>query len=567
MISRQMARCILLLALLVNGWSLSAQAPQNWFLLNGQQDGFPGVGSERTYKELLKGKKSNTVIVAVIDSGVDYEHEDLKGNMWVNPGEIPGNGIDDDGNGYIDDIHGWNFIGGKDGRNVGGDTYEVTRLYAVYRQKYEQADPEKLSKSEKKEYEKYQQYKSEVEKNRSQAEAQQKMMVETMGMITGALISLETYFEDKEFNLDNVKAIDIEQHKDLAVAKNIATQVMSNGGEFNTVAELRAAVVGQFAEGLKHVKSQVDVAYNPDYNPRHIVGDDYANSSERYYGNGNAKGPDSFHGTHVSGIIGAVRANSVGMDGIADNVRIMSVRAVPDGDERDKDVANAIRYAVDNGASIINMSFGKGYSWDKQAVDEAVRYAEKHDVLLIHAAGNSAQNNDTDSNYPNKYYEKKGLFKPKKAKNWIEVGALSSNMTESAPASFSNYGKQNVDIFAPGVQIYSTAPENGYQHASGTSMASPALAGVAAILRSYFPELTAVQVKEIIMNSATPVTQKVYKPGTKELVNFSDLCVTGGMVNSYDAVKMAQKTKGKKKISKSDKAAGSGAGANKSVRP
>ena len=163
-------------------------------------------------------------------------------------------------------------------------------------------------------------------------------------------------------------------------------------------------------------QNKLDYAYNPDYDSRKlIVKDNYADSNERFYGNNDVEGPDALHGTHVAGIVGAVVGNEIGSDGIARNVKLMSVRAVPDGDERDKDVANAIRYAVDNGATIINMSFGKGYSWDKKAVDEAVKYAAKHDVLLVHAAGNSGQNNDKTDNFPNDFIGKHGFIFKKNA--------------------------------------------------------------------------------------------------------------------------------------------------------
>ena len=253
----------------------------------------------------------------------------------------------------------------------------------------------------------------------------------------------------------------------------------------------------------------------------------------------------------MAGIIAAVRDNDLGIKGVANNVRIMSVRAVPDGDERDKDVANAIIYAVDNGASIINMSFGKGFSWDKEVVDKAVKYAAKKDVLLVHAAGNSSQNTDEEDNFPNDRYEKRGWFRKKMAKNWLEIGALSWKPGENAVASFSNYAKGNVDLFAPGHQINSTTPDQNYQSLSGTSMAAPVTAGVAAVLRSYFPSLTAEQVKEIMMTTVTPVTQKVKKPGHKDgdaLVEFSSLSKSGGVVNAYLAVKKAMTVKGKKKV-------------------
>lgn len=509
--------------------------PDNWFNLDLTSDGVHGVSTEKTYDALLKGKKSQTVIVAIIDSGVDPEHEDLKDIMWVNPGEIAGNGIDDDGNGYIDDVHGWNFIGGPNGENVGVDSYEAARLYAHYRDMFKDRDPASLKGKEKKEYDRYQEIKKAVDEERESLQS-------NLDLYTGIKSSIESL--QKAIGKEDLTPEDIQNFEtedpDMQRAVAILGNVMMQGGTVSDIMEQLDGAIEYFGNGLKY-------GQNPDFDPRHIVGDNYEDSYERDYGNNDVKGPDAGHGTHVAGIVAAVRGNNIGMDGVADNVRIMSVRAVPDGDERDKDVANAIIYAVDNGASIINMSFGKGYSWDKEVVDKAVKYAEKKDVLLVHAAGNSAQNNDVEVNVPNKYFEKRGLFGKKAASNWLEIGALSWKGGEDAPATFSNYGKENVDVFAPGVDIYSTTPDQGYDSFSGTSMAAPVTAGVAAVLRSYFPELTAKQVREIILESAEVQGEEVKMPGEKRKVNFAELCATGAVVNLYKAVELASKTKGKKK--------------------
>lgn len=298
-------------------------------------------------------------------------------------------------------------------------------------------------------------------------------------------------------------------------------------------------------EYLKELKEAVDYygvivnyGYNENFDSREIVGDNINNSQERNYGNNDVEGPDPDHGTHVAGIIAADRKNNLGIKGIADNVKIMVVRAVPNGDERDKDVANAIIYAVDNGAKIINMSFGKSFSPQKEAVDKAVRYAEQKGVLLVHAAGNDSEDIDVNKNYPSKFY-----LDGKEAKNWIEVGASSAGSDEDLVGSFSNYGRKMVSLFAPGVEIYSTVPDNKYKNNDGTSMASPATAGVAALLMSYFPELTALQVKDILMKSSRKFDNlKVQKPGGGK-VDFNQLSASGGLVNAYEAVKMAKAMK------------------------
>ena len=540
------------------GNSYAQEDLKDWYHKD-PSDGYMGVSVDKAYKELLKGTESQPVVVAIIDSGVDIYHEDLADNIWINPGEIPGNGIDDDGNGYIDDVNGWNFIGGPNGKNVGADTYEVTRLYGKYKYKYENANPVLLNDKDKKEYLDFQSYKKVVEKQRAQA---QKAIEETEGVrytVMAALDALKVKLQSDslELNMTNVAAA---KSDDQLVI--IGQKIMQDYGDPNGIIdfeEVKTVIGKEIDSDSADQRKKLDFAYNPDYDPRStIVMDDYSDSRERVYGNNDVKGPDSFHGTHVAGIVGAVKDNDLGMNGVAANVKIMSIRTVPDGDERDKDVANAIRYAVDNGASIINMSFGKGQSWDKEVVDDAVKYATKKDVLLVHAAGNSAQDNDTTGNFPNDKYDKASGFlfwKKKKSKNWIEVGALSPEPGENSVARFSNYGQENVDLFAPGVKIYATLPENKYAYLQGTSMASPVVAGVAAVLRSHFPQLKADQVKEILMKSCTPLDFKVKKPGDKsgELVEFKTLSVQGGVVNMYNAVQLAKTTKGKKKIKKSKK--------------
>ena len=514
-----------------------SEAPANWFNLDPTSDKVAGVGTERIYGELLAGKEGAPVIVAIIDSGVDAEHEDLRDVMWVNEGEIPDNGVDDDGNGYVDDVHGWNFIGGSDGRNVGPDNLEVARVYAALREKYADRDAASISRRERGEYERFKEVEQAVTEKRADLEQQRSRYADILAIfneLTGEL--------GDDFTPEELAAFETDDER-LRMGKGILANAMANGA---TVSEMRAELEGAeeyYADALAY-------NWNPDFDPRaEIVGDDYADARETGYGNNDVEGPDAFHGTHVAGIVAAVRGNGVGIDGVADNVRIMSLRAVPDGDERDKDVANAIRYAVDNGAKVVNMSFGKGYSWDKEVVDEAVRYAAKNDVLLVHAAGNSSQDNDATDNFPNDAYERRGLFKFLQRKypdNWIEVGALDWKPGEEAVARFSNYGRAGVDIFSPGVDIYSTVPDDGYGAASGTSMASPVTAGVAALLRSYFPELDADEVKEIILESGTRQHGRMVKlPGSGDLVDFGDLSATGAILNAYNAVKLAQRETGR----------------------
>ena len=537
--------------LTVSAVSAQDAVPDNWFNLDKGSSSVQGVSTEKVYNSLLKGKKGETVIVAVIDSGVDAEHEDLKEVMWVNPGEIPGNGIDDDKNGYIDDINGWNFIGGKDGKNVKEDNLEVARVYKKLHKKYEKVNATTISAKDKMEYALYLKAKKEIEEGREKASANLAQYESMKTIILESLDAVEKALDGKTPSMENVQQLTPGDDRTLGIGQNVVMDMYAQGASFESIGEVKENMEGQLEEAITHFSNQLDYGLNPDFDARKVVGDNYANQTEKGYGNNDVEGPDARHGTHVAGIIGAVRNNDIGMNGVADNVRIMSIRAVPDGDERDKDVANAIRYAVDNGASVVNMSFGKGFSWNKKVVDDAVRYAAKNDVLLVHAAGNSHMEVEPTNNYPNDKYEKKKLFGKKKAPNWIEVGALSWKGGEDAVATFSNYDQENVDLFAPGVAIYSTVPDNKYENLQGTSMASPVVAGVAAVLRSYFPKLSAKQIKQVLLESTSPLNQEVIKPGSDgEKVPFSTLSVTGGVVNAYNAVQKAAKVKGKRKIKK-----------------
>ena len=522
---------IIILASVCYALTISAQSkrPDNWFNLDASTNSVNGVSTERTYEELLKGKKSTTIIVGVLDSGVDYLHEDLKDIMWTNPKEIAGNGIDDDKNGYIDDIHGWNFMGNKDGKNVEKDNLELTRVYKDLKAKYDGKTLESLTtKADKKEFKFWQLVKADYDKEVAENDARANQYKFIRDAVAGVIEKIKTEKGILKVTAEDLKAFDTKDPKEKQGKMIAMAQAVAGTSPEKLVAKLNDAI-----------ESMDGSRYDVNADTRSIVGDNYADMNERYYGNADCKGPASLHGTHVAGIIAATRKNNIGMDGVADNVRIMSVRCVPDGDERDKDVANAIRYAVDNGASILNMSFGKKYSPGKKAVDEAVKYAESKGVLILHAAGNDGENIDEITHYPCKKFE----GTKKEASNFLDIGALSWKPDDEIAAPFSNYGKKTVDLFSPGVDIYSTLPENKYGDLSGTSMACPVAAGVAAVLKSYYPELTAVQIKKILIKSSIKKYEdkKVIKPGTKdEMVNFDELSKTAGIINLYEAVKMAQ---------------------------
>jgi len=507
--------------------------PKNWFNLDPVNDLVNGVSTEKAY-QLLQGRSSTAVVVAVIDSGIDIKHEDLKDVVWVNEDEIPGNGIDDDNNGYIDDVHGWNFVGGKDGRNVDGSNLEVTRLYRLLSEKFGNTSAREVADEDKEQYDLWLEVKEEFEQSASEAQNQYAIYDGVIRSISRYNKLFEAYLDTDQVTYKKVADI---QSKDaiIDVSKRHLMVIYEATDDTMPLDDLLAALEGdmdQLSEGaLYH--------YNLDFNASDIVGDDPNKLDEVGYGNNDVIGQetDNFHGTHVAGIIAASRGNGVGMDGVANNVRIMALRAVPQGDERDKDVANAIRYAVDNGARVVNMSFGKDYSPNQAYVSDAIAYAREKGVLLIHAAGNDGQDIDDAPNYPNDKFGDLNNEWP----HWVEVGASSWGSDEDFIGSFSNFGRKSVDLFAPGVAIYSTAPGNEYQDAQGTSMASPVVSGVAAMLLSYFPDLTAEQVKDVMMRSVRKIRRlKVIEPGTPDkMVRFSNLSVSGGLVNAYEAVKLA----------------------------
>ena len=502
------------------------RAPSNWFNLDYVENGVRGISTERAYREFLNKKTSKTIIVAIIDSGVDINHEDLKDIIWVNPKEIPNNGIDDDKNGYIDDINGWDFLGGKDGTDITRETMEVTREFARLKKVYQYIqDIPSLSPAMKIDYELYKKYKTKYEAKVQELEDQGPLVIKLYEKYVDSKLLISSYLKVKDVSKEDLNKITNKDPEDVKKAKRV----------FELLEQ-----IGQDEEKLKEAYEYYDAQFkfgvNLSFNPRGIVGDDVNNVNDRDYGNNEVKGPDARHGTHVAGIVAANRNNTVGILGIAGDVKIMAVRAIPEGDERDKDIANAIRYAVDNGAKIINMSFGKSVSPQKQAVDDAVKYAQMKGVLLIHAAGNENEDIDINDNFPSKNFSD-----GKQADNWIEVGATSWMQAPSSVAEFSNYGHKTVDVFAPGVDLKSTVVGSQYEDLSGTSMSAPVVTGLAALLMTYYPEFDYKKIKQIILNSAIKLSKlKVSQPGTRQLVDFSLLSATGGIVNAYEAVKMAE---------------------------
>jgi subtilisin family serine protease len=509
-------------------------AAQRWQHLDQQADGVPGLSSDRAYRELLQNRPATPVLVAVLDSGIDSTHLDLKAVLYRKPGEQPGNGLDDDHNGYPDDVRGWNFLGGKDGQNIAVETLEQTRLYGQLKPLYEGKKRRQLPPAEQTRFDLYQEVKAAHEKDLKEATAQYARLLDAQSSNTRVYSQLQQALGTSRLDTATLHRA-MMSRPDVLLAAGVYRFLRRN--DFASA----EASLKSLQESVDYYRKRIDMSLNPDYNPRGLVGDEVNNLAETGYGNPDSQGPDAHHGTHVAGIIGASRDNQLGMEGVAASVRIMSVRSTPSGDERDKDVANAIRYATDNGAQIINMSFGKDYSPDKGVVDAAMLYANTKGVLLVHAAGNSSQNIDLRPGYPSPR-----TLDGQDIPNLITVGASSRFNSPELVGEFSNFGAQRVDVFAPGVAIYSCSPGNEYVSHNGTSMAAPMVAGVAAVLKSYYPQLTPVQLKQIITQSAVPYHTQVYQPGTRKLVDFATLSRTGGIVNLYAALKLAeQQTTGK----------------------
>ena len=477
--------------------------------------GYPGISLAEAYKA-LKGRKAQTVIVGVVDSGVDINHEDLKSIIWTNPKEIPNNGIDDDKNGYVDDVHGWNFLG-----EINQDNLEYVRIL----KKGDTSDPD------------YKRAEEKYDKEFKDANEKIELYSQIKERIAQSDALIQKHLGKKEYTEEDLDKIDASSLQLLGAVRGMK-YLLSNGVSVKETLE-------ELSEGIKHYEDRLKYGLNKEFNPRKVLNDNPDDITDKIYGNNNVIGPTAegaLHGTHVAGIIAAVRHNNIGIDGVADHVRIMPVRTVPDGDEYDKDVALALRYAIDNGAKVINTSFGKEFSPHKEWVYDALKYAAEKDVLIVNAAGNDTKNVDVQLTFPDDNINGKEF-----TDTMITIGALNYEYNENLVASFSNYGKNNVDLFSPGVQIYATVPENKYKFLDGTSMAAPEVAGVAALIRAYFPKLKAREVKQILMESGvTPTVKEVLVGGRGEeqeaqRMPFSSLSKSGKILNAYNAIILAAK--------------------------
>jgi subtilisin family serine protease len=485
-----------------------------------------GVNTDNAYKYLeSKGLKPKTVVVGVLDSGVQVDHPGLVKNVWSNPNEVPNNGKDDDGNGYIDDVHGWNFIGGKNA-DIDVDNMEVTRVVAKYKPVFEGEDSAKNKANQAKMPEEFAMYmKSKEIFTKKSVEARQGF--QTYTMINEAIPTMVKLLNGKAVTPENIALIKPADQKEALAAQVLGQVAQSPEFKGKSAAEFEKEMTAQIKEALDYFGPQ-EKQYNLDYDPRkEIVGDNYDDYSERKYGNNHYEGPDAEHGTHVAGIIAGLPNGNETQYGVASKVaKIMSVRTVPNGDERDKDVANAIRYAVDNGAKVLNMSFGKPVSPGKNVVWDAFKYAQDKGVLLVKAAGNENEDVAEHLAYPTNF---KNVADEKPFVNNVLVVGASTNDNNALRASFSNYNKKMVNVFAPGQEIYSTVPHSEYKYLQGTSMASPVVAGAAAVLLAYMPNLTPAQIIESLVKSSNPST-------ANEFGNYSE---AGGVIDLKKAAEYA----------------------------
>ena len=527
--------------------SLTEEEMQRWSHADLEKDSIPGMSIAKAY-QFLEGKKGSPIIVAIADSGVDVEHEDLKNVAWVNPKEIAGNNIDDDKNGYVDDIHGWNFLGNENGDIVVADQLEITRIVKKGRDTFGDQKASEIAEEDRIEYENF----LKIQEEFNRVSEAKKTEIANLEKTAERILQIEENFKavkklvgKEDYTEEDLKAIKTEDPKEAAQIADIVN-LLKNGATEEGLLEYKTGLL-EYKEDQEATKS-----YDLEFNERQSLGDDLYDITDKNYGNNNVIGSKDLesHGTHVAGIVAASRDNNKGVNGVANHVKIMVVRVVPDGDEHDKDVALGIRYAVDNGAKIINTSFGKKYSPNKEWVFEAIQYAAQKDVLIVNASGNDGKNIDVEKTYPN---DSRDLIN-EISDNVLTLGAMSMYYDERLPASFSNYGKVNVDVFAPGVGIYSTIPNDAYAAYNGTSMAAPSAAGVAALVRSYYPQLSASQVKHILMNSGIKIDFDVIQPGSQseenpigEKIPFSEMSVSGRVVNAYNALRMAdQIVNGKK---------------------
>ena len=512
-----------------------------WHWKDLEKEGVHGVSLFKAQQLLIESKlKPTPIVIAILDGGIDTNHHQIRPLLWNNPKEIPGNQIDDDKNGYIDDIHGWNFLGNATGQNVDKASDEKSRIYHRYKNEFKQEELDSVNWDAKKKstYTSWRQAAAEIVFTEEDADnlafiKMAKNAVVKMGFI------LIREMEDSNFTAEKLETYQpigkITADTKISYLRTLqALGIDRMNGHQSIVDDLNEYIAGK-------EKAAISLETPPEDIRKLIIKDRYEDLKDQYYGNNNITGPNAKHGTHVAGLAAGIIDTIFTKSNFNNPIKLMGVRVVPDGDEYDKDIALGIRYAVNNGAKIINMSFGKSFSPEQAWVDSAIRYAASKDVLIIHSAGNESYDLNNKTVYPSPY---SSSFN-NKASNMITVGASSDPIiAESLLTDFSNYGNQIVDLFSPGNKIYSSLPNQTYGFTNGTSMSAPILSHIAAIVRAYFPKLSAIEVKAILLqscwkpedeNSIFPIPQKDQSKKLKEL------SAEGGIINAALCIQNAIK--------------------------
>lgn len=533
--------------------STSNTSTQQWYFNDFLSDKIPGI----SYNEWLKSKpvkiKNKDIIVAVLDCQIDLYHEDLQGQLWTNPKEIPNNNIDDDKNGYIDDINGWNYLGTKSGNYIVWVNYECVRYVRKWKPYFQNKKENEIKPEDLSNYKEYIRAADKLENELAAHENWLNSLVYAETFFPKSKDTLKYFFPKEDYSYEQLDSLyKIYKINDKIFRQRRLDKDQDLGAliDFMRVRfELDEKTVEEVIEKKIQVDSLYNKCFNIDYNERVYIGDDPLKFDNGYGTNNvcaNIKGIRKYqgHNTKVSSIIASKRDNKKGIDGFSNNIKIMPLTILGSGDEYDKDIALAIRYAVDNGAKVINMSFTKDFSLNKEWVFDAIKYAEKKNVLIVHCAGNDAFDCDKNPKYPNDsdYQNPKEI-----SGNFIRVGATTNKADSTLVSNFSNYGKENVDLFAPGSDIYTAIPENQYETGSGTSYSGPMVSGTAALIWLYYPNLSVQEVKQIILNSGSEYDIEVLVPnGDGKKVPFKELSKSGRVLNVYNAMKMAKEMNTKK---------------------
>ena len=447
------------------------------------------ITAAQQYLHSHKAKKKRTVVVGIIDSGADTECLALKRALWTNAKEKI-NGKDDDHNGYVDDVHGWNFLGTKDGKfnmtSAGTEEYrQFKRLYPKYKNVKSR---EEVADSNRKEYAYYMAMRRKAKINSylmfyEVAARKQKLMGEMDDMLKRAKLDVDTLTMGGMLNTEVADTLVKDTFVKLIMADLYKNPMTTRWDDYVKKQRADFALMGKRIYSIEHDKDK-----------RLLMGDNQEDATDRFYGNNMLNIEGMEHGNFVASVVAGNVVDDSRYSGVCVDARVMPVRVCPEGDEYDKDVATGIIYAVDNGAKIINLSLGKYTSPHPEMVNEAIAYAGKHDVLVIGAAGNNHLNIDSIAYFP-AAVDAKGQT----LDNFIRVGGTAMDGSRS---SISNYGDHKVDIYAPGEYISGVYPGNKKDFANGTSVATPVVSGIAAMLRTYFPKLKATQLKRVLIETA-----------------------------------------------------------------